>query len=178
MHSFLGRRHPVKVHEINFAPCNDETATQSAKHSPKNIQEIANTELNADLNCVHHTDLLSQFVTGLNNEMVELAREVIERDKALEARILEFNSTYKPLDELLREDLMRKTFGRVWITIEALTDNCSGKITVNSVVQNIQKMIEERPHKTIKHSKRTMANTNKTPASSSVDRSLMDPSSS
>ena len=38
---------------------------------------------------------------------------------------------------------MKKTYGRVWITIEALTDNCSGKITINSVLQNINKKIEE-----------------------------------
>ena len=85
-------------------------------------------------------------------------------------------ATYRPLDELLREELMQKTYGRVWITIEALSDDCSGKITVNSVVQNIQKMLEEeKPDEMAKHSRRIMVNNSKLNISSSIDKSQITP---
>ena len=78
-----------------------------------------------------------RFLSGFNNDMIELAKEIISRNKQLEVQIGEFLATYRPIEELLREQLIKNTYGRLWITIEAATDNCFGKITVNSMVQNI-----------------------------------------
>lgn len=140
MLTFSGRKNPIKFNQINFSPCNDESVYSiSQKDAPgsNDLKDVLDLEEEMNLNGADDTDVFGRFIAGLNKEMTELAREIVYQNKELEAKIHEFVATYRPLEELLREELMKKTYGRVWITIEALTDDCTGKIVVNSVVQNI-----------------------------------------